>query len=982
MTRQRVLFKSKRRGDSRRVIDNRLTCQRALCNRGKRQGDSPRVIDNPLTCQGALCNRSKRQGGSPRVIDNPLTCQGALCNRSKRQGDDQRAVATDHEYNHGSSMSTVQECDYLNQSYQILLVTQKLFNAYQMLFNAYERLFNALYEKLMVCYEKLHKICDNKVDLGLFVVLKHVREHVFTLRAILDSLPISINESTNPVLTNLLKVYRNVCTQTSKNHILQNDENEQCRVPAIENEILHTERNYTEPHTEQQSRTSDNFGRPSRSQNRDSVHIRKRDREPSRIPMKKLIYLMSKNKTKRRKIKSLIKQFIPKSSSWHNLLSTRYHKCVIQKLANTNMWQFRKPTKFANKESQKRSLKITNKHTSRTRKHKLFKLNNAKIVNTNKCNVQRIKTSDKCLLFVCGDIELNPGPVNTSDMSVLTTRLARIGRKPVNIVGDGNCFFRSVSHQLCGTENHHPQIRALAIQHLINCPEHFVEYNTDQSWLQYLQSMSTIGTWADHIIIQAVANTNSLKINITESALNFSESTVVSSIYTESEGRNVRDIYIGHLDELHYVSTTPITQSFSVQANQTASAKTKSNSRDSQSNLKKSEKRKKYMKEYMKKRRKDNELKKKELERKKSYNKKYKNLNPEKIKESWQKASATYKETNPEKVKESVKRATAKYRKSNPEKVKQSCKTATATYMHINPEKVKESRKQANSSYRKSNPEKVKESSKRATATYMHINPERVKESRKQATALYKKSNPEKVKESSKKATATYIHINPEKVKESRTKATASYRNLNPEKVVESFRNSSRIYNQKYPERVKNIQKKNYIKRKIASTENENKSKQKRLKCNSQDNSIAALHETSDDTRLSISIPKAIELFHKNISIGPEYICTCCDQLWYKSSVTQCNASLYESCSREILTLCLTGLKSIDNTEWICSTCHSNLKAGKLPTCAKANKMTFPEKPDVLKDLTPLEERLISPRIPFMQVRELPRGGQLSIHGM
>ena len=101
------------------------------------------------------------------------------------------------------------------------------------------------------------------------------------------------------------------------------------------------------------------------------------------------------------------------------------------------MWQFRKPTKFAKKEC----LKITNKHTRRTRKHKLFKLNNAKIVHTNKWNVQRIKTSDKCLLFLCGDIELNPGPVNTSDMSVLTTRLARIGRKPVNIVGDGNCSF-------------------------------------------------------------------------------------------------------------------------------------------------------------------------------------------------------------------------------------------------------------------------------------------------------------------------------------------------------------------------------------------------------------------------------------------------------------------------------------------------------------------------------------------------------------
>ena len=39
-----------------------------------------------------------------------------------------------------------------------------------------------------------------------------------------------------------------------------------------------------------------------------------------------------------------------------------------------------------------------------------------------------------------------------------------------------------------------------------------------------------------------------------------------------------------------------------------------------------------------------------------------------------------------------------------------------------------------------------------------------------------------------------------------------------------------------------------------------------------------------------------------------------------------------------------------------------------------------PDKPSLLS-LTPLEERLISPRIPFMQIRELPRGGQLSING-
>ena len=42
--------------------------------------------------------------------------------------------------------------------------------------------------------------------------------------------------------------------------------------------------------------------------------------------------------------------------------------------------------------------------------------------------------------------------------------------------------------------------------------------------------------------------------------------------------------------------------------------------------------------------------------------------------------------------------------------------------------------------------------------------------------------------------------------------------------------------------------------------------------------------------------------------------------------------------------------------------------------------MGFPYKPNVF-NFTSLEERLISPHIPFMQIRELLRGGQLSIHG-
>lgn len=264
---------------------------------------------------------------------------------------------------------------------------------------------------------------------------------------------------------------------------------------------------------------SDNL-RLSRSETESSIHG-KRDREPSRIFVKKIVSLMAKNKSRRRKIKMFIKKMIPKSSAWHNFLSTAYCKIFLHR--QTNEWRFWKlpcPCCRSHKHSH-RGIITKNKNN--------FQSNRTKILNTSKGNIRTRKIFDQCSLYICGDIELNPGPANP--ISLLSARLAQIGRIPVNITGDGNCFFRSVSHQLYHTETHHAQIRALAIQHLINCPEHFIESSTDQSWVQYLQNMSRLGTWADHIIIQAVANSQNLRINITESASNFNQTTIVNSIY-------------------------------------------------------------------------------------------------------------------------------------------------------------------------------------------------------------------------------------------------------------------------------------------------------------------------------------------------------------------------------------------------------------------------------------------------------------------
>ena len=50
-----------------------------------------------------------------------------------------------------------------------------------------------------------------------------------------------------------------------------------------------------------------------------------------------------------------------------------------------------------------------------------------------------------------------------------------------------------------------------------------------------------------------------IRSSITESVLNFAESTIVTPINLNVS--NVRDVYIGHLNEIHYVSTEPLRES-------------------------------------------------------------------------------------------------------------------------------------------------------------------------------------------------------------------------------------------------------------------------------------------------------------------------------------------------------------------------------------------------------------------------------------
>ena len=135
------------------------------------------------------------------------------------------------------------------------------------------------------------------------------------------------------------------------------------------------------------------------------------------------------------------------------------------------------------------------------------------------------------------------------------------------------------------------------------------------------------------------------------------------------------------------------------------------------------------------------------------------------------------------------------------------------------------------------------------------------------------------------------------------------------------------------------------------------------------------VEKTSDQIYFK-DIKECIKQFHSSIAVGPLFVCTCCHQTWFRKGVCMLKNINLPKSSR----VYLTKFMSVYDEEWICHTCMGAIRDGKVPKLSVANGIKLPDKPPEL-DLHQLEERLISLRIPFMQIRELPRGGQYSLKG-
>ncbi len=298
---------------------------------------------------------------------------------------------------------------------------------------------------------------------------------------------------------------------------------------------------------------------------------RKRDRAPSRICLKRIHSLFHKKSVVKRGIKNHIKRNVPDSSRLKAFVRASVRIDMLNRAQHVSFLYLK--LRFKKVILSSFYCGLLHSISGSGQKSKNYR----SFIFSSFCNdvygFWKFSYDKKFsilykMLFMCGDIEKNPGPVvnfdenmrvnnrecyDCSSLSLLRNRLRAVGLVPFDCGGNGDCFFRSVSHQIFGSVANHLRVRFAGVEYLRNHCEEFVEFLEGQSWLDYLSSMCREGTWCDALIVQAVANAFNLRINIVESGDGFSELTVVECQHSGFETR--RSIVLGHVDEYHYVST-------------------------------------------------------------------------------------------------------------------------------------------------------------------------------------------------------------------------------------------------------------------------------------------------------------------------------------------------------------------------------------------------------------------------------------------
>jgi len=103
-------------------------------------------------------------------------------------------------------------------------------------------------------------------------------------------------------------------------------------------------------------------------------------------------------------------------------------------------------------------------------------------------------------------------------VKLLEQRCKAHGMAVREVGGDGNCQFRSFSHQLYGTEDSHASVRAAAVEHIRDRRDFFgMFFEGDADFETYCRNMASSRTWGDELTLKAVGDAFGCAVHVVTS---------------------------------------------------------------------------------------------------------------------------------------------------------------------------------------------------------------------------------------------------------------------------------------------------------------------------------------------------------------------------------------------------------------------------------------------------------------------------------
>mmetsp|Transcript_47406 Transcript_47406/g.121005 ORF Transcript_47406/g.121005 Transcript_47406/m.121005 type:complete len:351 (-) Transcript_47406:158-1210(-) len=139
----------------------------------------------------------------------------------------------------------------------------------------------------------------------------------------------------------------------------------------------------------------------------------------------------------------------------------------------------------------------------------------------------------------------------TEDRQRVLDRLGEFDLCEYEVLGDGNCQFRSLSDQLFRSPRHYKQVRRAVIKELRARPQLYSPY-VPGSYKTYCAEMAKDTAWGDNITLQATSNHYGTRITLITS---YAQEFIIQ--IEPSRSRTNRTLYLSFWAEVHYNSISP-----------------------------------------------------------------------------------------------------------------------------------------------------------------------------------------------------------------------------------------------------------------------------------------------------------------------------------------------------------------------------------------------------------------------------------------